>query len=253
MKIVKQKIVVGNWKMNPRTVAEAIDCAKKIARNVPKKSPTVLLAIPAPFLSSVHKAVKIKVGMQGIASEQEGAYTGLTSATQGMSVGATFTIIGHSEERARGNTDEMITKQVQTACTLRLPFILCVGEKARDTDGKYLETITQQIKSALGGIAPRHIPLITIAYEPVWAIGKDAVEVATTKECLETLIAIKRVLSDMVGSKKANEIPLLYGGSVSKENASSFVRDGGAQGLLVGRESLKPNNFGDIINAVGQI
>jgi triosephosphate isomerase len=150
MKTVKQKIVVGNWKMNPRTVAEAIDCAKKIARNLPKKSPTVLLAIPMPFLNSVHKAVKIKVGMQGIASEQEGPYTGLTSATQGMSVGASFSIIGHSEERARGNTDDMIAKQIQTACTLRLPFILCVGEKTRDVEGTYLEIINQQLKSALG-------------------------------------------------------------------------------------------------------
>lgn len=253
MKTVKQKIVVGNWKMNPRTVAEAIDCAKKIARNLPKKSPTVLLAVPMPFLKDVHKAVKIKVGMQAIASDQEGAYTGLTSATQGMSVGAAFTIIGHSEERTRGNTDEMIAKQVQTACTLRLPFILCVGEKTRDTDGKYLETITQQLKSALGTIAPRHLSLITVAYEPVWAIGKDATEITTPKECLETLIAIRRTLSDMLGAKKANEIPLLYGGSVSKENARLFVRDGGAQGLLVGRESLKPKNFGDIITEVGQV
>lgn len=253
MKTVKQKIVVGNWKMNPRTVVEAVDCAKKIARNLPKKSPTVLLAIPLPFLKDVHKAVKIKVGMQGIAAVEEGAHTGLCSAPQGMSVGASFTIIGHSEERARGSTDEMIAKQVQTACTLRLPFILCVGESIRDKDGKYVEVVTQQLKVALGSLAPRHIPFITIAYEPVWAVGKDALGVATPKECLETLIAIRRVLSDMFGAKKAQEIPLLYGGSVSKENAATFVRDGGAQGLLVGRESLKPKSFGDIITEVGQI
>jgi len=253
MKTVKQKIVVGNWKMNPRTIAEAMDCAKKIARNLPKKSPKVLLAVPTPFIKDIHKAVKIKVGMQGIASEQEGAYTGLSSATQGMSVGATFTIIGHSEERARGNTDEMIAKQVQTACILRLPFILCVGEKTRDADGKYVEVINQQLKSAFGTIAPRHLSLITVAYEPIWAIGKDATGVATPKECLETLIAIRRTLSDMWSAKKANEIPLLYGGSVSKENAIVFVRDGGAQGLLVGRESLKAKNFSDIIMQVGQV
>ncbi len=253
MKTVKQKIVVGNWKMNPRTIAEAIDCAKKIARNLPKKSPTVLLAVPTPFIKDIHKAVKIKVGMQSITADQEGAQTGLSSAPQGMSVGATFTIIGHSEERARGITDEMIAKQIQTACTLRLPFILCIGENTRDKDGKYLEVITEQLKKNLEYVAPRHISLMTIAYEPVWAVGKDAIAVATPKECLESLIAIRRVLSDRFGTRKASDIPLLYGGSVSKENAAQFVRDGGAQGLLVGRESLKPKSFGDIITEVGQV
>lgn len=253
MKTVKQRIVVGNWKMNPRTIAEAIDCAKKIARNLPKKSPKVLLAIPAPFLKEIHKVVKIPVGMQHISIAQDGAHTGETSAPQGMSVGATFTLIGHSEDRARGTTDTMVAKQVQTACTLRLPFILCVGENTRDTDGKYLEIVAEQLKIALENLAPRYVPLITIAYEPVWAIGKDALISATPKECLEALIAIRRILSDMLGAKKANDIPLLYGGSVSKENAATFVRDGGAQGLLVGRESLKPKSFGDIITEVGQV
>lgn len=253
MKTVKQKIVVGNWKMNPRTIAEAVDCAKKIARNLPKKSPSVFLAVPAPFIKDVHKAVKLKIGMQSIAGGEEGPYTGLSSASQGMSVGASFTIIGHSEERVRGTEDEMIAKQIQTACALRLPSILCVGEKTRDKDGKYLEVITQQLKTALSSIAPRHIPFITIAYEPVWAIGKDALGVATPKECLEALIAIRRVLSDMFGTKKAQGIPLLYGGSVTKEDAASFIRDGGAQGVLVGRESLKPKSFVDIISEVGQV
>lgn len=253
MKNVKRKTVVGNWKMNPRTIAEAIDCAKKIARNLPKKSPVVLLAVPTAFLRDVHKAVKIKVGMQSIAGEQEGAYTGLSSASQGMSVGATFTIIGHSEERARNTTDELIAKQAQTACALKLPFILCVGENIRDKEGDYLRTITDQLSIALKNVSPRYIPFLTIAYEPVWAIGKDALVSATPKECLEVVIAIKRFLSDTFGSKKSAVVPLLYGGSVSKENAALFVREGGADGLLVGRESLKPKNFINIITEVSQV
>lgn len=253
MKNVKQKIVVGNWKMNPRTVVEAIDCAKRIARNLPKKSPTVLLAVPTPFLRDIHKAVKIKVGMQSIAAEQEGAHTGLSSGPQGMSVGATFTLIGHSEERAQGTTDETVAKQVQTACALKLPFILCVGESVRDKEGVYLRTITNQLSLALKNVSPRHVSFLTIAYEPIWAIGKDALVPATPKECLEVVIAIKRFLSDTFGTKKGALIPLLYGGSVSKENAALFVRDGGADGLLVGRESLKPKNFTHIITEVGQV
>jgi triosephosphate isomerase len=253
MKTVKQRIVVGNWKMNPRTVAEAIDCAKKIARNLPKKSPTVLLAVPTPFLRDIHKAVKIKVGMQSIATEQEGAHTGLSSATQGMSVGATFTIIGHSEERARGTTDETLAKQIQTACTLKLPFILCVGESVRDKEGVYLRIVSDQLSSALTHLSPRHLPLVTIAYEPIWAISKDVLAPATPKECLEVVIAIKRFLSDTFGAKKAALIPILYGGSASKENAALFMRTGGVDGLLVGHESLRPKNFAHIITEVGQV
>ncbi len=253
MKNVKQRIVVGNWKMNPRTVAEAIDCAKKIARNLPKKSPTVLLAVPAPFLRDIHKAVKIKVGMQSIAPEQEGAYTGLSSGPQGMSIGATFTLIGHSEERVRGLTDEMVAKQIQTACTLKLPFILCVGESTRDKEGAYLRTITDQLSFALKNVSPRHLSLMTIAYEPIWAISKDVLASATPKECFEVAIAIRRFLSDTFGSKKGLLIPILYGGSVSKENAALFVRLGGVEGVLVGHESLRPKNFVNIITEIGQV
>lgn len=253
MKKVTQKIVVGNWKMNPRTLAEAIDCAKKIARNLPKKSPLVMLAVPHLFIREVHKAVKIKIGMQSIATEQEGSHTGLCSAPQGISVGAAFTIIGHSEERGRGLSDESISKQVQTACALKLPFILCIGESVRDFEGQYLEIISTQLQKALEKVSPKHIPLITIAYEPVWAIGKNAVQSATPSECLETLIFIRRMLADTFGAKRSSSIKLLYGGSVDKDNAASFVKEGGADGLLVGRESLKPKNFTDIINLVGQV
>lgn len=253
MKKVKQKVVIGNWKMNPRTLAEGIDCAKKIARNLPKKSPLVMLAVPNVFIKEIHKVVKIKIGMQSIASEQDGSHTGLSSAPQGISVGASFAIIGHSEERARGLNDENISKQVQIACALKLPFVLCVGENIRDEEGHYLEVVSSQLSKAFEKITPRHLPLITIAYEPVWAIGKSAIAPATPKECLETLILIRRVLADKFGAKKSEAIPVLYGGSVTKENATSFVKDGGADGLLVGRESLKPKNFTDIINLIGQV
>lgn len=241
--VVIRPIVIGNWKMNPRTVAEAIDCAKKIARQLPKKSPVVKLAIPAPFIYGVHKAVKIPVGAQGIASLAEGAVTGMTSGSQALSVGATFTLIGHSEERARGTSDLIIQQTVQTACALKLPFVLCVGEDVRDKEGAYLEKITSQLDTALGTVNVRFLPLITIAYEPVWAIGKNAIFPATPRECREVIIHIRRFLSDTFGVKKALLIPILYGGSASKDNARSFLTEGGANGLLVGRESLKPQNF----------
>ncbi len=253
MKKVKQAIVVGNWKMNPRTLAEAIDCAKKIARNIPKKSPKVILAVPAPFIKDIHKAVKLPIAMQRISTEEEGAYTGDVSAPQGMSAGATYTLIGHSEDRARGATHDIVSKQVETALTLKLPFILCVGESARDKDGTYLETVNEQLHSALKKLAPRHLSLLTIAYEPVWAIGKDATKVATSAECLEVVISIRRFLSDVFGAKKTEGVAILYGGSVSPETAKMFVKEGGVQGLLVGRESLKPKHFVHIINEVAQV
>ena len=243
-------IVIGNWKMNPRTVAEAVDCAKKIARNMPKKSPVVKLAISAPFLYAVHRAVKIPVGTQSIAPAQEGAHSGLFSGAQALSVGSTFTLIGHSEERARGVNEVTISECVQTACALKLPFVLCVGENTRDKEGAYLEKITLQLKSALANVPLRMLPLITIAYEPVWAVGKNAIFPATPRECQEVLITIRRFLSDTFGVKKAATISLLYGGSVTKDNARTFINEGGAQGFLVGRESLKPNNFVELLSNI---
>ncbi len=243
-------IVIGNWKMNPRTAAEAVDCAKKIARNMPKKSPIVKLAVPAPFIYAVHKAVKIPVGTQTIAPAQEGAHSGLFSGAQALSVGSTFTLIGHSEERSRGISDATIAESVQTACSLKLPFVLCVGENVRDKEGAYLEKITLQLQSAFEAVPARMIPLITIAYEPVWAIGKNAIFPATPRECQEVLIHIRRFLSDMYGTKKALTVPLLYGGSVNKDNARNFITEGNAQGFLVGRESLKPNNFVELLSNI---
>ena len=251
-KIPFRPIIIGNWKMNPRTLVEAIDCAKKIARQLPKKSPVVKLAVPTLFVHPLSKTVRIPIGVQTIAPAQEGAYTGLTSPAQAQSAGASFTLIGHSEERARGVSPETLTQMVSCALTLRLPFVLCVGESVRDKEGEYLAVIEAQIKSALAPIQAKSLQYVTIAYEPVWAIGKNALFPATTRECAEAVIHIRRVLTDMYGAKKAELVPILYGGSVTKDNAVTYIKEGGAQGLLVGRESLKPQNFTLLLTNVVQ-
>jgi triosephosphate isomerase len=123
-----------------------------------------------------------------------------------------------------------------------------VGENNRDTNGFYLSFIKKQIEEGLKGVAKPQVKNIIIAYEPIWAIGSNALRVATPSEFLEIRIFIKKVIADMYDVKTANEVKIIYGGSVNPLNAESFIKEGGALGLLVGRDSLNKKKFSEIIN-----
>lgn len=244
-----KKLIIGNWKANPKTLREAEKAVIEISKLVKNtRGITVGIAVPTPFISLSKKSKKILIGVQDICSEESGAFTGRSTASQNKTAGAEFSIIGHSEMRTYGDTDIDVAKKVAEASKAKLPFILCVGEKIRDTDGTYLETIHTQVLRALEKNTSAKKYILAIAYEPVWAIGVQATDVATPAECLEVSIHIKRTLRDLFGERVANTIPLLYGGSVNQDNARSFLKEGGVQGLLVGRDSLKAKTFGNIIS-----
>jgi triosephosphate isomerase len=181
------------------------------------------------------------------------AGTGSVSAGALCDLGVSSVIVGHSERRALGDGNEVVAKKMKQALASRLRPILCVGEKERDVEGTYLGFLKEQIISALVKVPPELVKLITIAYEPVWAIGKDAKSAATPGDFLEKSIFIRRVIADLYDQKIATMIPILYGGSVDETNASSFLGEGKAQGLLVGRASLDPRSFGAIIKSVNNI
>lgn len=245
----QKKLIIGNWKSNPKTLKLAEKNSIEIDR-LAKKNRTVRIAIavPQPFIGLSKKTKNIHVGVQDVSSEGEGAFTGRATAEQLTSAGATFTIVGHSEMREYGDTNERVAQKIQQAAKAKLPFVLCVGEKKRDHDGDYLHTIHTQLTSALEKIGAAKKFLFAVAYEPVWAIGAHATAVATPKECLEVVIHIRRTLQDLFGNKIAQATPILYGGSVNAANASGFLTEGGAQGLLVGRDSLEVKTFSKIIS-----
>jgi triosephosphate isomerase len=206
--------------------------------------------VPNIFISKLKKfAVKLKLGGQNIFFEESGAYTGEISAEMLYDSGAKYVILGHSERREYFHeSNEDINKKIKAALSAGLVPVLCVGEKSRESEThEYLNFIKEQIESAFKNVLKNSVNKIIIAYEPVWAIGKNAVREATAEEFLEISIFIKKVLSDKFGAQAVSKIRIIYGGSVSVKNAEDFLKIGQADGFLVGRASLDPEKFGEII------
>jgi triosephosphate isomerase len=251
-----KRLVVGNWKMNPGSpeLARAIFLAIRRAGEKLKRT-QVLICPPSIYLGILAKFTtpKVKIGTQNVFWEGSGPYTGEFSPQMVKASEGNHTIIGHSERRELGETPEMVNKKVLAATVAGLVTILCVGEKNRDSQGDYLSFIKDQLSSALVGIQKRYVSNLVIAYEPVWAIGKSDKEAMKGSEMHEMLLYIKKVLSDLIGRDYAESVPVLYGGSVTSMNAEDIVGNGHVDGLLVGRQSLDPIQFKEILRLVDVI
>ncbi len=245
-------LVVGNWKSNPETEKEAVALLKSIVKELPKqKTVEVVIAPPASFISTVKKsAPKVALAAQDAGAHTGGAYTGEHSAKQLASVGASYVIVGHSETRARGVSNQETHEKVIQSLKAGLRPILCVGEIDRAADHAYLRFVAAQIEEGLANVPKAKLSHIAIAYEPVWAIGKDATRTATPQESLEMSIFIRRTLVDMFDKKSAESVRVIYGGSVDEKNGLSFIKEGGVTGLLPGRLSLSPKKFAALIRSL---
>lgn len=247
------KFIVANWKMNPQSQKEAEVLFNLVSKNIEKaKKNKIVICPPFPFLfvSQKIKNKKITLGAQNVSSEAEGSYTGEVSPRMLSSMGVKNVIVGHSERRKQGETNKFINQKVLNLLKFKLSPILCVGESIRDKDGAYLSFIEEQIKDCLAGVSKMQMKNIIIAYEPIWAIGGNAQREATKEEFVEIKIFIKKIISDIYDGKIAHSTNILYGGSVNSLNAKSFVVEGGADGLLIGRDSLNFKKFEAILNAL---
>jgi triosephosphate isomerase len=249
----KNKIlVVGNWKMNPDNAEKAKDIFRGIkAAAKDLKKTKVVVCPPFVYLSDLEKINdgRLILGAQDMFWEKTGSFTGEISSQ--MLSGEGYVILGHSERRDLGETDEMIAKKVVSAIRAGLKPILCVGEKNRDDHGEYLHFLRAEIINSLGKLAKKYLAKLVIAYEPVWAIGKE--EAMTPGDIHETSLFIKKVLAEVYDHKLAVTIPILYGGSVNYNNARDIISLGEVAGLLIGRESLNPKKFGELLKNVDQI
>lgn len=246
----KGKLIVGNWKMNPQTTRDAAKLFKDVAREartITKAS--VAVCVPDVYLNPLAalKEKKVSLGAQDLFWEKEGAFTGEASAAMVANSGAKMVIVGHSERRARGESDEDIARKVKAALAAKLVPILCVGERERAGEGEHISFVTAQLTAALKGLPRADASRVVVAYEPIWAIGKQAKRSATKEEGLEMAIVIRRTLSHLFTRPVAESMPILYGGSVDEKNAKDFLFDAGMDGLLVGRASLSAKTFGGII------
>lgn len=246
-----QKILVANWKMNPQTLSEAkvlVNDIKKISKS--SGDTRVVIAPPTIYLGEAQKMLaksNFSVAAQNVSAEKEGAYTGEISAGMLKDAGMACVIVGHSECRARGESEVEINKKVLAVTALGMTVILCVGERERDDEGYYLEFLKEQIQTGLRGVQVKSIKNIVIAYEPIWAIGKDAKRVVLASELHEMSIFIRKTLLDLYGKAMAYKVPIIYGGSVDAINARDLISNGAVDGFLVGRASLTVKSFSELL------
>ena len=247
----KKPLVVANWKLNPVGLAEAKAIYSEIKKGVAKiTEATVVVAPPFLFISTLAATLKnegVQLGAQDLFWEEKGAFTGEISGSQLAALGAKYVIIGHSERRALGESDEEVNKKIKAALRNKLTPIVCVGEKDRDEQGAFFGFVETEIKALAKDLAPKDIAKVVIAYEPIWAIGTG--KTATVEDVKEMQIFITSVLAKIYERKVAEKVPLLYGGSVKPGNAKLLSEQGGMNGFLVGGASLVSKDFVEIVKA----
>ena len=246
-----KKIIIANWKMNPQTAEEALRLVKGILAQRLSRNIELIIAPPFVYLDLVKKncGKEIKLAAQNISWAERGTYTGEVSSLMVKNLGCDYVIIGHSERRHKmGETDEMINLKLKAAFKVGLVPVLAVGEK--DPDDDIIKVLTQQVKNALEGIGVSEIGRLIIAYEPVWAISTSGAGMADTPDhALSAALLIRKIMGNLYGSEWTADLPVLYGGSVTDENAYDFIAQSGINGALVGGASLELQDFIKIIKA----
>lgn len=248
---MRRPYIAGNWKMN-LTPSEGKAYASALAEAVKKAGADCRVMIAPSFVSlpGVVEAVKgsdITVSAQNMADHLSGAYTGEVSPEMLLDIGVNTVILGHSERRQYyGETDEIINGKVLLAISLKMEVILCVGETLEEREsGKLEEVLKRQIEIGLKDVLPAEMDKITIAYEPVWAIGTG--RTATPEDADAAHAFIRRTVAALYSDDIANNLIIQYGGSVKPGNVRALMAKENIDGALVGGASLKLDDFLPII------
>ena len=237
-------LVIANWKMNPKTLGEAKRLLDSIKKGIKKQHKAeIVICPPFTYLSFLQPKIgSLHLGAQNCFWEMEGAYTGEVSALMIKAMKCKYAILGHSERRKYFfETDEQINKKVKSVLNVGLNPVLCIGETGQEKKkGETGKVLKLQIKNGLKGIAKNQLSKISIAYEPVWAIGTgnscDIEESKKVKEFILTQLPLK--------------LKILYGGSVDSKNSESYLKQAGFNGLLIGGASLKSKEFLSILSLI---
>lgn len=243
-------LLAGNWKMFT-TVAEAIELARAIAAEPVPAGRQVLLAPSAPALHAVGdvlRGTRIALSSQNICWEEKGAFTGEISPLMLKEAGATMTIIGHSERRQIfGESNALINKRLRGALNFGILPILCIGETLEEREGDATMAILEkQLRQGLEGVSLAMGNQLTLAYEPVWAIGTG--KTASAAQAQEAHEFCRSLLADIFDKAIAQQIRILYGGSVNPDNVDELMSKSDVDGALVGGAALKAESFLRIIN-----
>jgi len=254
---MRTKIVAGNWKMN-KTLAEAQSLTSELAGMVSaevRHTATVVLCVPFPYLSTLQHQLgaqaRLLLGAQNCSEHAWGAYTGDVSAPMLQSMHIPYVIIGHSERRQYHNeSNSLLAKKTDAALEAGLTPIFCCGEPLDVREkGNHETLVKEQVEQGLFHLPVEAIARVVIAYEPVWAIGTG--KTATSQQAQNMHGVIRQHLGAKYGKAAAENISILYGGSVKADNAKELFACPDVDGGLVGGASLKSREFTEIIKAIG--
>ena len=250
---MRKTVIAGNWKMfkDLKESEELIQGVKTQAASAPSFV-TVVVCPPFTSLSlagSMLKGSRVKLGAQNMSEHDEGAYTGEISWKMLKSTGCDYVILGHSERRQYyGETDARINLKAKKALANGLLPIVCVGETLKEREGGITEkVVATQVKGCLEGISPADMERVTIAYEPVWAIGTG--KVATPLQAQEVHAHIRGLIAQLYSKGLAEKVVVQYGGSVKPDNAAELLAQIDIDGALVGGACLKADSFAGIFNS----
>jgi triosephosphate isomerase len=243
---MRTPLIAGNWKMNTDTAG-----AKQLAAAVAAKAGEIqgaelLVCPPSVYLSVVRDAIgsaPVALGTQNVYHEANGAFTGEISTTMLTDLGVKYVILGHSERRhILKECDQLINKKTHAVLKAGMKPIVCVGELLEEREaGKTNEVIKTQFAGSLANVSAEQILSVVIAYEPVWAIGTG--KVATTAQAEEVHADLRRQLTERYNAQIADQVRILYGGSVKPDNAADLLAQPNVDGALIGGASLKAADF----------
>jgi triosephosphate isomerase len=245
----RRPFVAGNWKMN-KTAVEAREHIARLRALSGDGDPLADVAVCAPFtaLEAAARAASgsaLQVYAQAVHEAPSGAHTGEISAGMLVAAGAQGTLVGHSERRAAGETDAQVAARVRAARDAGLDVIVCVGESLEQREaGETEEWLHGQVRAALAQVRPEEVGAVAVAYEPIWAIGTG--RTATPETAQEACAHVRAVAGAALDSAA---LRVLYGGSVTPDNARDLMAQADVDGALVGGASLDPESFGAIVAA----
>jgi len=248
----RRNFIAGNWKMNTSR-ASAADLADALVGRIGNlEGADLAVAPPFVYLAAVGERLRgsrIALAAQNMFCEDDGAYTGEISGAMLRDLGCRYVILGHSERRhVIGETDELISRKVTKALADGLEVILCVGELLEQRQAeRTLEVVRRQVQVGLESVSKAEMARVTVAYEPVWAIGTGVT--ATGDQAQEVHAMIRRLLADAYDAATAEAVRIQYGGSVKPDNAAELLAQPDVDGALVGGASLKADSFAAIAAA----
>ncbi|PIT75370.1 triose-phosphate isomerase [Limnohabitans sp. B9-3] len=252
---MKQKLIAGNWKMNGSLAANEVllqGVQQGLAQALNGKQAQVAVCVPVAYLSQVQQLVKgsgIEVGAQDVSAQEQGAYTGETSAAMLKDFAVRYCLVGHSERRQyHGETDEHVAAKAQRALSSGITPIVCVGETLAERDAGKTEEVVKRQLAAVIHTNGHCISEIVVAYEPVWAIGTG--KTASPEEAQAVHAVLRAQLH--AATEHADRVQILYGGSMNAANAAQLLSQPDIDGGLIGGAALKSADFLTIIAAAAR-